>query len=117
MFLNNLALKVQLYKQPVDMRKSIDGLSVLVADSLSSDPCDGSIYVFYNKLFDKIKLLYWEKNGFCVLYKRLEKEKYKLPQIKDDIMELDLQQLRWLLEGLDMTRLQGFKSLKYSQYY
>ena len=117
MLLNNLSVKVRLYKQPVDMRKSIDGLSIIVADELSENPSDGSIYVFYNKAFDKVKMLYWEVNGFCVLYKRLEKQKYKLPPIKGDVLELDLQQLRWLLEGLDIAKTQGFKPHKYSQYY
>ena len=67
--------KIMLYNKVVDMRKSIDGLSILVSDILSLNPSDGSIYIFFNKKHDKLKMLYWDKNGFTLLYKRLEKEK------------------------------------------
>ena len=62
--------KIMLYNKVVDMRKSIGGLSILVSDILSLNPSDGSIYIFFNKKHDKLKILYWDKNGFTLLYKR-----------------------------------------------
>jgi len=67
---------VHLATEPVDMRKSINGLSVLVADHLELSPLSGSLFVFYNKARDKIKILYWDRNGFCLWYKRLEKHRF-----------------------------------------
>ena len=117
MLVNHTSVRIMLHRQPVDMRKSIDGLSLIVSSDIVSDPGDGRVYVFYNKGLDKIKMLYWEINGFCMLYKRLEKGRYKLPPIHSDVLELDSQQLRWLMDGLDITKVRGFKHLKYKQYY
>ena len=63
------------------MRKSIDGLSIIVAENLGLNPSDGSIHIFYNKKYDKLKMIYWDKNGFSLLYKRLEKERFKIPSL------------------------------------
>ena len=68
-----------LYNKVVDMRKSIDGLSILVSDTLSLNPSDGSIYIFFNKKHDKLKMLYWDKNGFTLLYKDLKRRGLKFP--------------------------------------
>ncbi len=68
---------VHLATEPVDMRKSINGLSVLVADKLEISPLSGSLFVFYNKARDKIKILYSDRNGFCLWYKRLEKHRFR----------------------------------------
>jgi len=65
---------VFIYRYPVDMRKSIDGLSVIVATELDRNPTDRSMYVFCNKGRDKIKLLIWHLNGHWCLYKRLDKQ-------------------------------------------
>jgi transposase len=61
--------RIMLHRNPVDMRKSIDGLSFLVVNEFSANPADGSVYVFFNRSRDKLKLLYWDRNGFCVWYK------------------------------------------------
>lgn len=113
MLLNNIALQVMLYQKPVDMRKSIDGLSQVVIDYLSSDPGDGTVYIFINRGRDKIKLLYWERNGFCIWYKRLEKQKFIIPQIRGEVLVLTPEQFNWLIDGLDVSKLTGFKRLKY----
>ena len=60
-------------------RQSINGLSVLVANNLELSPLSGSLFVFYNKARDKIKILYWDRNGFCLWYKRLEKHRFHIP--------------------------------------
>jgi len=71
---------VHLATQAVDMRKSINGLSVLVTDQLALNPLNGQMFVFYNRHRDKIKILYWDKNGFCLWYKRLEKHRFHIPR-------------------------------------
>jgi transposase len=107
---------VLLYNQPVDMRKSIDGLMLLVVDTLSSDPGNGTIYVFWNRSRDKLKLLYWDKNGFCLWYKRLEKERFTIP-VTDAPLTLSADSFRWLLDGLDIRKIEGFKPLKYQCFF
>jgi len=95
---------VRLATQPVDMRKSINGLSVLVADHLALNPLNGQMFVFYNRQRDKIKILYWDQNGFCLWYKRLEKDRFQIPtDISDNHIELSSDELSWLLSGLNIN--------------
>ena len=108
--------KIMLYNKVVDMRKSIDSLSIIVSDVLSLNPADGSIYIFCNKKRDKLKMLYWDKNGFTLLYKRLEKEKFKIPNLLS-VRSITYDQLRWLFDGLDIDKITGFKPLKYTAFY
>ncbi len=106
---------VHLATEPVDMRKSINGLSVLAADHLALNPLNGSLFVFYNKGRDKIKILYWDRNGFCLWYKRLEKHRFHIPaHISGDSIELTSEQLSWLLAGLQISEIQGHPSLNFS---
>ncbi len=108
-------LKIFFYAIPIDMRNAIDGLSVKVAQNMSCDVQSG-VFVFYNKGRNKLKILYWERNGFWMIYKRLEKEKFKIPELNGKEVELTTQQLRWILDGLDYTKLEGHKDLKYRIY-
>lgn len=108
--------KILLYNRTVDMRKSIDGLSIIVAENLGLNPSDGSIHIFYNKKYDKLKMLYWDKNGFSLLYKRLEKERFKIPSLVSS-RAITYEQLRWLLDGLDIDKIHGFKSVKYNAFF
>lgn len=105
--------RILMCREAVDMRKSIDSLSFLVSDALVSDPGDGTVYVFFNRARDKLKLLYWDQNGFCLWYKRLEKERFKIPVIEGDSCELSAASLRWLMDGLDISKIQGFAPQKY----
>lgn len=100
----------------VDMRKSIDGLGLLVLDYFDKNPTDGSYFVFINKARDKIKILYYDKNGFCLWYKRLEKGKFKSPKFDGKIYSLDDAQLRWLLDGLDIEKLRKTTRFSYSEF-
>ena len=95
---------VWFYRQPIDFRKQIDGLMVLVADTLRLDPVSGQLFVFRNRQGDKVKLLYWQDNGFWLLYKRNETGRFLFPPIVDDTVELSAEQLQWLLSGIDMTK-------------
>ena len=114
---NGTFSSIFLCHQPIDMRKSIDGLSILVTQYLDEPPTSGALFVFCNRGKDKIKMLYWDRNGFCLWYKRLEKERFHLSYTSSGVIQLDQQQLRWLLDGLDYTQLQGHKSVTYSAYY
>jgi len=106
---------VHLPTQPVDMRKSINGLSVLVADHLALNPLNGQMFVFYNRQRDKIKILYWDRNGFCLWYKRLEKDRFQIPtNISGDHIELSSDELSWLLSGLNIREIKGHSQLHYS---
>lgn len=109
-------LKIWLYKEPIDMRKSIDGLSIVVADTLNINPMNSEIFVFYNRHGDKIKILYWDKNGFCLWYKRLEKGRFNIPGVQEEY-SMTAEQLRWLLDGLDIGQMQPIERLHYQEVY
>ncbi len=110
-------IKILLSKTPVDMRKSINGLSMLVSDVFGKNPISNYLFVFRNKRGDKLKILYWDRNGFCLWYKRLEKGRFKLPKPVDGQLEMSLQKLQWLLDGLDFMTLEGSPSLHYDRYF
>lgn len=106
--------KVYLALGVTDMRKAINGLSIIVQDKLSMDPFSGHLFVFCNRGKDRIKILYWDRNGFCLWQKRLEKDRFIWPQIFDDVMEMDHRSLSWLLEGLDLYQIKAHERLNYT---
>jgi len=95
---------IWLYPTPVDFRKQIDGLSLLVADQLSLNPCSSELFIFRNRGNDKVKLLWYDGNGYWLCYKRLEKGRLKFPIDQTEAMELTRDQLAWLLSGLDWMK-------------
>lgn len=105
--------RMHIYMQlgATDMRKSICTLSILVQENMRLDPFSESIFMFCNKRKNLLKILYWDKNGFCLWHKRLEKDKFKWPKRKEQIMELKYQQLLWFLNGLDFSA--AYESLDY----
>lgn len=105
--------KVWIYNKNTDMRKSIDGLSRLVVSELGTNPTDGGVFVFWNRCHNKVKILYWHINGFCLVYKRLEKQRFCIPSKMPDTLIVSNKELRWLLDGLDFSNLSGHKKLKY----
>lgn len=105
---------VWLAREAVDFRKGINGLSILVEEQLSRDPFSGQLFVFVNKARDKVKILYWERSGFCMWQKRLERERFKWPEhLYGDVLRLDGQQLNWLLDGYDLAAMRPHRSLCY----
>lgn len=110
---------IYLYSEAIDMRKSINGLSYLVSDLANRSLQDGSLTLFYNRSRDKVKLLYWNKNGFVLIYKRLEKGRFKIlnDDKKTSEVTLDSKQLSWLLAGLDYDLMSQNKALDYSGFY
>lgn len=93
--------KVYLATEAVDMRRSFDGLSALVLDVLSEDPLSGHLFVFSNRVGDKIKVLYYDGQGLCLWYKRLERGRFRLPRSDEAGLELSARELGLLLDGLD----------------
>lgn len=100
----------------VDMRKSIDGLSALVAREFDLDPFGGRLFVFGNRRRNMVKVLYWDRNGFCLWQKRLERERFRWPESGAEVLELEQRQLQWLLDGLDPGQA-GHKRLEYRHVY
>ena len=105
-------LRVFLRPGPTDMRKAIQGLSVLAQETFSQDPFTGNLFVFCNRRRDLVKLLYWDRNGFCLWQKRLERDRFPWPNTEDEVLEISMEQLGWLLNGIDFRRAHGV--LKYS---
>lgn len=106
---------VYLHRDFVDFRKSINGLSIIVEDSLKLSPFSQALFVFCNKKRDKLKILYWDDTEFCLWYKRLEKAKFKWPRRhQDQVVHLSEEQLDWLLRGLDITQIKPHQALHFS---
>lgn len=107
--------RVYLHRAPIDMRKQMDGLSVVVKQSMQLDPLSGALFVFINKSRTKLKLLMWERNGFVVWYKRLERDRFAWPRVGDElVLTLSGEQLNWLLDGYDVWRMKGHEALHFS---
>jgi transposase len=114
MILNlNSFTKIYIYKSFVDMRKQINGLAVVVEHEMQLNPFEKYLFVFIGKKKNSIKLLYWDRSGFCLWQKKLEKEKF-ICSIKDkSIFELSEQQLLFLLDGYDIWRMKPHSTLSY----
>lgn len=95
-----------------DMRKAINGLSFLVQEEMGEDLFTGDLFVFSNRYRRIIKILYWDRNGFCIWQKRLERDRFKWPKSEADVMEIDGESLDWLLDGLDIG--QAHQKLEYT---
>lgn len=109
--------KIWLYRKPIDFRKQIDSLVILVASHLRADPTSSQVFAFRNESANKIKLLYWEGDGFWLMYKRLEKSKFKFPSIEDTRFEISSEQLQWLLSGLDIMKIAEKKNIKVTNFF
>ena len=95
-----------------DMRKSIDGLAVIVQQNFKLDVFSGSLFLFCGKRCDRIKALLWEEDGFVLLYKRLENGKYKWPRNSDEARQITKQEFRWLMEGLTIEQKTAIRPAK-----
>jgi len=105
--------RVYLAAGPTDLRKSIDGLAVLVKESFALDPFSPCLFVFCNRKKDKLKILYWEHNGFWLLYRRLEKGRFIWPDKgAKQVNVISQRQLRQLLDGLPFERDLGHPEVK-----
>lgn len=94
--------KVYIALGATDMRKSINGLSLLVEEQFQLDLFSGSLFAFCNRNRDLVKILYWAENGFCIWLKRLEQDVFLWPDSEKEVMEVSEVALEWLLHGLDL---------------
>ena len=94
---------VRIFVRPgsTDMRKQIDGLAALVRDGLGQNPLDGSLYLFCGMGGRRLKVLQWERNGFCLWMKRLEHDRFPWPELAGEARNITSEQLAMLLDGID----------------
>lgn len=104
MFFPEGTVRVHVYGRPVDMRKSFDGLYALTRHALGLDPLSGALCVFINRRGSQIKVLYWDRTGFCIWGKRLERGRFVSDWSKLETREIDWMQLKLMLEGFVVTR-------------
>ncbi len=101
MKINWSEIKIYIKPGPTDMRKQINGLSVMIKEELNHDPLNGNFYIFCNRNRRRLKILYWDRNGFCMWLKRLEEDKFPWPTNNDECREITAHQLEMLLDGIN----------------
>jgi transposase len=114
MFIDSSNIQVYLALGSTDMRKAINSLSILVQEHLELNPLSGSFFVFSNRRRTMVKILYWQRNGFCLWQKRLERQHFKWPESRQEVVEIEPRQLRWLLEGLEIYQARAHEAERYS---
>jgi transposase len=97
------AVRIYLCREPTDMRWGFDGLAGLVEQTLKQDPLSGHLFVFLNRRCDRIKVLYWDRDGFALWYKRLEKGTFRFPAGDGAAVEVRSADLAMILEGIDLA--------------
>lgn len=99
-----------------DMRKSIDGLAAIVKTKFNLDPFSNTLFLFCGRGNNKIKALYWEGDGFVLLYKRIENGKFNWPRTSNEAKAITNQQFRWLMEGLSIEQKRQIKQVEKSPF-
>lgn len=95
-------IQVLVATQPVDLRKSFDGLAAVARQVLRQDPMSGHLFVFRNRAGHRCKALLWDRTGWVILYKRLESGRFRFPVAEGAAVEVDAEQLRLLLDGIEL---------------
>lgn len=97
-------LKIYLHRAPIDMRRGRNGLAAIAREAMQIDPFGGALFIFVGRRFDSLKILYWQRNGFALWWKKIESdEKYHWPRLlAEDVVTLTTEQLNWLLDGYDI---------------
>ena len=114
MFRFDPGLKVYLHREAVDGRKNINGLALLVEQALGLDFFAPALFVFGNRRRDRIRILFWDRNGFWLMTKRLETDRFTWPT-EADVVALSIEQLHWLLAGIDISAMRPHPERKYLQ--
>lgn len=109
-----LRVRVFLCTSPTDMRKGFDTLAVLVRDGLGYDPLSGHLFMFVGRRRDRLKILYWDRDGYALWYKRLEQGTFRMPVAKPDSASIELKasELAMLLEGIDLRSIKRRKRFR-----
>jgi transposase len=98
------AVRIFLAMEPTRMHLSFDRLAALARDVIQEDPLSGHLFVFHNRVGDRLKILFWDRSGFCLWYKRLERGVFHLPPATATHIELDAAELLLLLDGIDLAQ-------------
>ena len=112
MFSHNI--KVYLAPGPTDLKKSIDGLSILVENRMELNPFSNYLFAFCNRKRTTVKILYWDRNGFCLRMKRLESQNFQWPQSDAACISISNRELAWLLDGLHIHQKRAHRSLQFT---
>lgn len=109
-----LRVRVYLCTSPTDMRKGFDTLAVLVREGLGYDPLSGHLFLFVGRRRDRLKILYWDRDGYALWYKRLEQGTFRMPMVKPDAASIELKasELAMLLEGIDLRSIKRRKRFR-----
>ena len=106
--------KIYLHRVPIDGRKQINGLSQIVSAEMDHDPHAGGLFVFVNKSKTCLRIIYWDRTGFAMWVKRLEKSRFRWPVRADhEVVALTAKELNWLLDGLDILALRPHATLEF----
>ena len=105
------SVRIFVYSLPTDMRCGFNRLSMLAENIMGKDPYSGHLFVFFNKYGDKCKILFWDRTGFCLWYKRLEKGTFQKLTCSGgkSAIEVDISKLTLILEGIDLSRVKRRK--------
>lgn len=98
-------VEVYLAAEPIDLRKGFDGLSAVIRQAFGQEPMSGHLFVFINRRKDRIKVLYWDRSGYAIFYKRLERGTFRLPRrprLGEPALKVEPAELQLLLEGIDL---------------
>lgn len=108
-------LKVYLHRAPIDMRRGRNALAALAQEVMRQDPFSQALFVFIGRKYDAMKILGWDRNGFCVWWKKIESdEKFHWPRLlQEEVVSLTVEQLNWLLDGYDVWA-QPHRMIKFS---
>jgi transposase len=110
-------VEVFLCVEPVDFRRQINGLATLVQDKLSMNPFSAQLFVFTNRRRNQCRVLYWERSGFVLWTKRLERERFPWPRHAERVLDLSGEQLNLLLDGYDIWNMRPHATLAYASMY
>ena len=105
-------VRIYLSSAPADMRRGFDGLAAMVREYLGEDPLSGHLFVFRNKRADRIKILYWDRSGFALWYKRLEQGTFRFPPSDSGKVQVESGQLTLLLEGIELASARQHKRFR-----
>ena len=112
MFRLDADLRVYLHREAVDFRLGINGLVAMVEQSMRLDPFGRAVFAFHNRKANRVKLLLWDRNGFWLLLKRLEKDRFAWPRRQQSVIVLTTEQLHWLLDGIDIEAVRRHPAIR-----
>lgn len=97
------SVRIYLAREPADMRRSFDGLCGMVRDQMRRDPTNGHLFVFRNRRWNRIKVLYFDRTGMAIWYKRLERGRFHWPLGDEPVVEMNAADMALILEGIDLN--------------